>query len=246
MFNRVTLQTPESVELEFKLAGIGSRALALLVDYLIQGAVLTVLLIGWAFTIAGLPERPAQFVTALGSLGLFALYVGYFVCFETLWQGQTPGKRFARIRVVREDGRPVGLAQTTLRALLRPIDDLLYIGVLIVIFGRREKRLGDLAAGTLVIQEERTVDALQISERAAALAARIAREATVSALSPDDFAVVREFLSRRNTLDARARARLAAELTSQVQARIGLGQLPNNADVEAVLEAVYLAYQQST
>jgi len=245
MFNRVTLQTPESVELEFKLAGIGSRALALLVDYLIQGAVLIVLLIGWAFTIAGLPERPAQFVTALGSLGLFALYVGYFVCFETLWQGQTPGKRFVRIRVVREDGRPVGLAQTTLRALLRPIDDFLYIGVLVILLGRREKRLGDMAAGTLVIQEERTADTLELSQEAAALAARIAGETAVSSLSADDFAVVREFLIRRSTLESRARARLAAELVTQLQQRIGLAQIPNTGGYETVIEAVYLAYQKT-
>ena len=79
--------------------------------------------------------------------------MGYFVLCETLWQGETPGKRFVKIRVIQDNGRPITLQQATLRALFRPVDDLFFLGLLFVILGKREKRIGDWLAGTLIIQE---------------------------------------------------------------------------------------------
>lgn len=177
-FNRITFQTPESVELEFTLAGIGNRALALLIDYTVLGVTLLFFVLIWIVLSTQLLNFVEEFFTKLPNLDIwllaifviiaFAIYISYFVFFETLWFGQTPGKRFAKIRVVRDDGRPIGLQQATLRALLRPFDESLFIGAFLIMLGRREKRLGDLVAGTIVIQAQTpTISAtLTISEQA--------------------------------------------------------------------------------
>ena len=105
-------------------------------------------------TLPWFDEGQSQWVIAIMAMILYGLYVGYFVGFETLWQGQTPGKRRAKIRVIRDNAQPVGLFQSTLRALLRPVDDILFVGFLFILLGKREKRLGDWLASTLVVQTE--------------------------------------------------------------------------------------------
>ncbi len=248
LFNRVTLQTPESVELEFRLAGAGSRALALVIDYLIWGALLFLLALAWFFTAAVLPEAVQQFYAAVSLFVLFATYVGYFVFFETLWRGQTPGKRLTKIRVVREDGRPIGLQQALLRALLRPIDDLFYLGLLFILFSKQEKRLGDMAAGTLVI-EEGSADAktqIELSNNAQALATELIETGNIVKLSPDDFATIREFLKRRKKLSPSARLSLGDKLAGQAENLLDMQETPLNVVPESFLEAIYLAYQQQS
>ncbi|MFM1842546.1 MAG: hypothetical protein RLZZ490_1282, partial [Cyanobacteriota bacterium] len=152
LFNRYQVETPESVALEFTLAGIGNRLYALLIDYLCLGVILLFLLIFWGLLAYNLAqfwtrvENGQLWLMAVQLFLIFSVYVGYFVMFETLWQGQTPGKRWAKIRVIRSDGRPVGLTQATLRALLRPVDDWLYVGAFMIIFDRQERRIGDWLA----------------------------------------------------------------------------------------------------
>ncbi|MFM7441399.1 MAG: RDD family protein, partial [Snowella sp.] len=153
-FNKVALQTPESVELDFTLAGIGNRSYALVIDDIILGLILVFFLLIWAFFAYFLyqvihidywipSDTVGLWLLAIQLLIIFSIYVGYFTFFETLWQGQTPGKRIVKIRVIREDGRPVRLPQATLRALLRPLDDVFFLGMFLIIFNKSEKRLGD-------------------------------------------------------------------------------------------------------
>ncbi len=195
-FNQVSLQTPESVELDFTLAGIGNRAYALLIDYIVWGLTLSIFSLAW-FGLAGLLSESLsnflggfdQFELWLFSLWLlifFFIYVGYFVFFETLWQGQTPGKRVIKIRVIRDDGRPVGLQQAILRTLLRPVDDLFFIGTFFILLGKQEKRIGDLVAGTLVIQDHGLIIPANfpISDTAYQLVTQLKIEADFSRLSP--------------------------------------------------------------
>ena len=145
LFNKIKFRTPESVELEFTLAGIGNRAWALLIDYLVLAVIMTVFVVAWVTVSVQLADlwagifgkQVSLWLVAIALIFGFAIYTGYFVFFETLWQGQTPGKRFAKIRVVRDDGRPVGLQQATLRALLRAIDEFFYLGSLFIIFSDR-------------------------------------------------------------------------------------------------------------
>ncbi|MFN6565148.1 MAG: RDD family protein [Nostoc sp. ChiSLP01] len=254
-FNRISFQTPESVELEFTLAGIGNRALALLIDYTVLGISLALFVLVWTFFSTQLYNFLEDLVTNPWNIGLwllaifffiaFAIYIGYFVFFETLWFGQTPGKRIAKIRVVRDDGRLIGLQQATLRALLRPFDETFFIGAFLIMLGNREKRLGDLAAGTIVIQAQpNAASTFTISEQAKILHDQLLQTANLSQLLPDDFAVIREYLQRRGAMSLKARASLSLNLAEQVKSIINLEKLPENLTPDVFLEAIYLVYQQ--
>jgi uncharacterized RDD family membrane protein YckC len=256
-FNRVTLQTPESVELEFILAGIGSRALAVSIDY----PLLLLLLALWITLLAQLLEPLAQilepmgisrgdmlnWMLAIGLLTCFALFNGYFALFETFWQGQTPGKRLVKIRVIRDDGRPVRLGQASLRALLTPIDNFLFLGFFMILLGKREKRVGDWVAGTVVIQEQQAdvgSSAFPLSGQAQNVADALMKAADFTDFLPDDFGVVREYLRRRSGLEPRAKQATCLNLARQARGLLKLEQLPFEMTADEFLEGLYLAYQQ--
>jgi uncharacterized RDD family membrane protein YckC len=258
LFNRIKHQTPESVELEFNLAGIGSRAWALIIDYHILGLSLTLLFLAFSYSYYQLSEFFIQrfgnanklglWLFAIGFLITFFIYTGYFVFFETLWQGQTPGKRIAKIRVIRDDGRPVGLQHAILRSLLRPVDDLMFIGALLIMFTNKEKRLGDFVSGTFVIQQESNTIKKQnliLSSLAENLADKLLQISDFSQMLPDDFAVIREYLQRRVAMTPKAKTRLSQGLSQQIKAILNLQVLPDNVTPEVFLEAVYLAYQKA-
>ena len=257
-FNKFKLQTPESVELEFTLAGIGSRAYALVIDFIILGLILILLLLIGAIVGFMISDILKNFGISEGKIGLwifaiqiliiFVTYVGYFVFFETVWQGQTPGKRYVKIRVIQDNGRTLKLQQATLRALLRPIDDILFIGVLLIVFSKQEKRVGDWVAGTLVIQEEKSTATahFSLSEEAYILANELQLEADISRLLPEDFAVIRKYLQRREQMFLQAKNELSRKLAYQIQNIIALEEIPEEITANLFLEAVYLAYQQQS
>ncbi|MEM7592005.1 MAG: RDD family protein [Cyanobacteria bacterium P01_A01_bin.83] len=254
-FNQINLQTPESVELEFTLAGIGNRSFALLIDYIILGLIILLVWMISAFVAFGLVSDwfnngtlniLAQWIWAIQSLTTFAIYVGYFVILETLWQGQTPGKRWTKIKVIRDNGQPERLPQAILRALLRPVDDILFVGVFLIIFSRQEKRLGDMVAGTIVVQEEQgaQLSKINISEVAETLAVQLRIEAEVVNLQPEHFATIREFLTRRQNMMLEYQHQLSRKLAQQVKEIILLDDVPEGYSNSQFLEAIYLAYQQ--
>lgn len=253
-FNRITLQTPESVELEFTLAGIGNRALALLIDYIALGFTLIVFWVAWGiFTVViidafGNARNLGLWLFAIALFLNFCIYMGYFVFFEVFWQGQTPGKRYTKIRVIRDDGRRIGIQQATLRSLLRPVDDIMFIGAFLIMLTTKEKRLGDIAAATVVVQEEYLVAATNfpISERTQEVAKELPQIANLSLLLPDDFATVREYLQRRQGMAAKAKNELSLHLARQIRDIIDLKDLPEGLTPDVFLEAVYIAYQQQT
>ncbi|WNZ44305.1 RDD family protein [Leptolyngbya boryana CZ1] len=252
LFNHIKVRTPESVELEFTLAGIGNRTIALIVDYLIWGALLIGVLMVWLILSVQIQQyfpntrNIEMWLTAISILLSFAIYTGYFVLFETLWQGQTLGKRYTKIRVIRDDGQPVGATQAILRALVRPIDDIAFIGMLLIILTKREKRLGDWIAGTLVVQEQRPISSanFRLSPEADSLANQLVATQNVAVLLPDDFAVIREYLQRRSMLDNRAKNDLSLKLARQVRDLLEMKELPFEMTADLFLEAVYLAYQR--
>lgn len=253
--NQINLQTPESVELEFTLAGIGNRSLALIIDYVICGlTILSIWIIGSFLyfqllsnlTIDGLSDRLAQWLGAILLITSFGLYVGYFVIWETLWHGQTPGKKWTKIKVIRDNGKPERLPQAILRALLRPVDDLVFIGVFLIIFLPQEKRLGDLVAGTIVVQEESgKLAEVDISPEAENLAVQLQIEAEIANLEPEDFATIRDFLQRRKNIMLQYQHQLSRKLAQQVKEIVLLDDIPEGYSNSQFLEATYLAYQQS-
>jgi len=256
LFKQIKLLTPESVELELTLAGIGSRALALTIDYcllLLAEALLWTLLGLFSQQLLDYLERLQVnysglplWVLSIALLASLALYAGYFVIFETLWQGQSPGKRLAQIRVIRDNGQPVRLAQATLRALLRPLDDFLFAGMFLICLSRQEKRLGDWVAGTLVVRENRP-QARQpetLSDSARTLAVDLPNLTDLNQLQPDDFAVIGEYLQRRHAMSTAARRELSLKLAREIRAIVKLAEIPAGLTSDQFLEAVYLAYQQ--
>jgi len=255
IFNRVKLDTPESVELEFILAGIGSRASALITDYLILGLSLLIVVLVWTVISALLLNNLGvmifgstfgYWIVGIAFFCMFATYAGYFVFFETFWQGQTPGKRMHKIRVVSDNGQPIGLKAAALRALLRPVDEFFFLGTYFILLSKQEKRLGDLAAGTIVVQDGSQIKSpnLNVSEQAKLFNLELGEFADLSRLLPDDFVIIREYLLRRKNLSPKARAKVSLNLAQQVQKIIYLEVLPANISADVFLESVYLAYQE--
>ncbi|ASC73626.1 hypothetical protein XM38_045970 [Halomicronema hongdechloris C2206] len=256
LLKSVTITTPESVELEFVLAGIGNRAIALLVDYLLLAIFLLLLQLIYLVLIDQLALMGVFLGTETETLELwliaiflvvsFALYVGYFVGFETLWYGRSPGKRLVNIRVIRDDAQPARLFQATLRSLLRPVDDVLFLGYFLIMFGAREKRLGDWLAGTLVVQTDlpTTPPGIPFTDKLRSIAAALMQQGDLARLDPDDFALLREFLQRRQGLVTSARNQLSMELARSLRQRICLETLPQEMTAETFLEALYWAYQR--
>ncbi len=251
-FNFVTVQTPESVGLEFTLAGIGNRALALAIDYCCWGLLITLVNFSWflvttdLYLVKGLgdPKALQPWIIGVVIAVNFAIYVGYFVFFETLWQGQTPGKRLMHLRVIRDDGRRVGVTQATLRSLLRPVDDaLFFIGAWLIILHPREKRLGDWVAGTLVIQEEtgRPRGRLRFSPQSSAVSSQLRTIGQWQNFQPEEFLTLQEYLYRRSQLTPEAHSRVSLQLARQVRERLEVPPSPSDPDL--FLEGVYLAYQ---
>ena len=253
-FNQINLQTPESVELEFTLAGIGNRSFALLIDYIIVWlSIILIWVLGFFlifqlvpnFFETGLSGKLSQWIFAIQSMTAFALSTGYFVVLETVWQGQTVGKKWTKIRVVRDNGKPTRLPQAILRGLLRPIDVFTTVGAFFIIFSQQEKRLGDMLAGTIVVQEEESrLAKIAISPEAEDLAAQLKADAEINNLLPDDFATIRDFLQRRKSIMLEYQHQLSRKLAGQVMEIILLDSVPEGYSNSQLLEATYIAYQQ--
>lgn len=246
---KVKLLTPENVELEFNLAGIGNRALALLIDYGILFLVLLCLYFVWFSVNRQLEESNAsneltKWFNALMFILFFVIYTGYFVYFETVWNGQTPGKRFTKIRVIKADGRPLGLQQASLRALLRPFDDFFSLGVLFIIFHKTEKRIGDIVAQTIVIQEPRRplTIAIDISNNGHNAKKEWTSLGVNDRLTIQDFAVVKDYLQRRHNFSAKARSEVSDRLLRQLQDKLDIREIPLGFTADEHLEAIYLSY----
>jgi len=156
--DELIIATPERVAFEYEIAGIGSRFLAQLVDGLILTAIGVVILI--AAIAIGVIFNSGQVALLFGLILGFILFAGYFLISEAVLSGQTLGKRVARLRVVGDQGQPITLGQSTTRNLIRIVDFLpvLYgVGIITLFINGRGKRLGDFAAGTLVVRDRQAV-----------------------------------------------------------------------------------------
>lgn len=217
--DNLIIDTPEQTSLEFPLAGIGSRFLAMVVDTAIQTAaglliflVFITMLPGFRlFGIAG-----AQWIIAFFIIAGFLLYSAYFAFFEIVWNGQTPGKRYAQLRVMKDDGRPISAYDAVARNLLRIVDSLpgFYgIGVLSVVFSKQSKRLGDFVAGTVVVHETalegvRPFAETKIDESLPAFDA--------SSITVDEMRLIETFVERRDSLDPGLRGNMALQIADKI------------------------------
>ena len=241
--DRISIPTPEGVEIEMVLAGLGSRLAAAAIDFIIiNGIILSLWLVG---IVIATPADLAGGVLAAGLISVtFLVLFGYDTAFETLYSGRTPGKRLLGIRVVRTGGEPVGFLAAAVRNLLRLVDvGLLPVGVLCILFTARNQRVGDLAAGTLVVREVRpgVVVPSMPGPWAGGGWAGADRYAgwDVSGVTAAEVATVRRFLERRHSLDPAARHQLGEELAARLRPRVP--GVPPGAGAEEFLEGLSAA-----
>ena len=238
---KLIIETPEQTSIEFPLAGIGSRFLAVLIDSLFQFAgVLALVLILVGLSAGGAApdlDRPSNarvWAVAIMILIYFLIMYGYFMLFEAIWNGQTPGKRITHLRVIKDSGQPITAVDSVGRNLIRIIDSLPFaygIGVLCAWISPQSKRLGDYVAGTVVVHEK----PIKIASPQWDVATQVAtHQYGAGRLTPEEFALVETFLSRREALDPSIRYDTAAGILRRIEAKLTLP--PEKPTAEKILE----------
>ncbi len=149
--------SPENIEIEYSRAGLGSRAAAVMIDYLIQWTVQLILLFGAFFFVfkANKINLEENFGWAIGIflLVIWGINYLYFIIFEAIMNGATPGKRVLKLRTIRNNGMPITLKHSLVRNLFRVIIDNYFVGVIMMFFRKDKKRLGDIVSSTVVVGE---------------------------------------------------------------------------------------------
>jgi uncharacterized RDD family membrane protein YckC len=226
--DKLTIETPEQTVLEFEIAGIGSRFLALAFDTLIQiliGLGILVIMVIVGVALPGFAKTGIWFL-ALIVLSYFLLYFGYFTIFEVIWNGQTPGKKKEGLRVIKDSGRPITPSEAVGRNLLRIVDQLpafYAVGIGSVLLSRQNKRLGDFVAGTIVVHEKSLVDAKPVWQSPqAGQAAPVNTTYGSERLTPEEFALVEAFLNRRSSLPGDVRFTMADQIAKQIRPKLSL------------------------
>ncbi len=218
----VSVRTPESISFAFELAGLGSRFLAVVLDLLIQIAVLAALFLGLAYASVRLPHIKLQEGTLAQSIGIafvvaivFLIFFGYFILFEAYWDGRTPGKKLLGIRVVRDGGYPLDAGSAVIRNIVRVAEAaaaFYAISAISTLLSPENKRLGDYAAGTIVVRESPSV-------RPADLAASPVA-AGFSMLTDAERSLIARFVARRKAMTPVHRTRMAREIAGMVRPRL--------------------------
>ena len=243
---KLTIDTPEQITLEYEIAGPGSRFMALFVDLMIQTVAGIVLMI--AVLIAGV-TLSSLFVAGTWTIALLVVFIfllqwGYFAAFEIFWKGQTPGKRQTGIRVINETGREASVYEAIARNLLRAVDSLpgVYaVGAIVMFISPQHKRIGDYVAGTIVIHDRKPEDdAIFFNTTSQEVEDGI----DYSSLKPSDLQVIETFLQRRLDLEQEVRLRTSTRLARHFRQKCGIS-MELHPDNENLLEILVRGYRRS-
>ena len=253
--DQLSIETPELVAIQMPIAGIGSRFIALLVDYLIW--IPGILIVGKVFayfmpSFSAFNKLSEQWAVAIYVFLIVLFNWGYFTLFEAFWNGRTPGKRVARIRVIQRSGRAIGLFESMARNFIRYVDQIPFfyaVGAIAIFVTRDHQRLGDLAAGTLVVRDR--IEEVPVSiESTRTFTANIFAPAVptpephtgfslpdhgIAKLSAADLQVLESFFARRLDMPLATREALAQRIASAIQAKSGL-EPPPGVSTETFLE----------
>ncbi len=227
MDRTLEVRTPESIAFHYELAGLGSRFLALMIDQAIQIVTLVaifggILLAGSRAIARGAPpvadKLAMSIAVAILIVIVFMVLFGYFIVFEAVWNGQTPGKKLLGLRVVRDGGYPIDFGASLIRNLIR-IGEWIFgyyiIAAISALISPENKRVGDLAAGTIVVRDERL-----------AAPSSFAREreqpqyVATAYLNGEERALIERFIERRDALSEDRRAEIAASIAARVRNRV--------------------------
>ncbi len=272
--DQLNIETPEQVDLRFPIAGVGSRMLAVFLDMLIQLAVY--LLLGLAayvtssfdtidHTMSNATNTMQKWLVAGFVLLNFIVLVSYYIVLEAYWNGQTPGKRIMKLRVLKDSGRSITFFESLTRNLLRFVDYLpsfYVVGLISMLCNHQNKRLGDFAAGTIVVHERgQEQPFLAHNSRSFTASLQVtggqnndlglmpkAREAwaasgdavpadVVARLTPQDLHLIETFFSRALDLSVETRATLGARVAHTLCAKMQF-PLPEGMPPERMLELI--------
>jgi uncharacterized RDD family membrane protein YckC len=213
--DRIRIATPEGVDLELVLGGVGSRFTSAMVDFLIQTSALVVCALVFELGIGGGTGL------ALVAIASFLVLFVYDVAFEVWNGGRTPGKKLNGLRVVVADGRPITFVRSAARNLLRIIDVyVFFVGAFVIIFTKDNQRLGDLVADTVVVRELAAPSAFTRMDIVPAPAPVEMPAWDVSAVTADELAAVRSFLMRREEITLEARTQISTMLAEKLRPKV--------------------------
>ena len=235
---RIEIITPENIAFQYRVAGPFRRLPAYLMDALIRAVIIFLggLVFSFTFGFSGLPGLGLGMVLILW----FVLSWFYGGLFETFWNGQTPGKRMMRIRVVSVDGQPINGIQAVLRNFLREVDAqpfyFFQVGLLAAMMNNRFQRLGDMAAGTMVVVEEghwlRGLTQMNDPE-----VAQLAAQIPVNYLAKRSLArALSAYVERRSSFPWGRRMEIARHLAEALREQFNL---PSNTNLDLLLCALY-------
>jgi uncharacterized RDD family membrane protein YckC len=270
--DQLNIETPEQVDLRLPIAGIGSRFIAILGDSVIQVVAEVVLILIFVIFVSAaqrehimeMSDTAAKWFLAALFLFHFLLYWGYFALFEAFWNGQTPGKRLVKIRVIKDSGRQITLFEALARNLIRVIDvfppNLYLVGLITMLCNRQQKRLGDFVAGTIVVHE-RTTDQPLLGHSSRGITAAIYQQPqpefvqrpgayqppadAIARLRPEDLNVIESFLARSLDFDMSTRSVMAQRIATSMFAKMNL-PLPPEQNPERALEAISYAMRSNS
>jgi uncharacterized RDD family membrane protein YckC len=228
MDRTLAVRTPESIAFSYELAGIGSRFLAVALDMLCQFAVLFAIFWGLILIATHAPHTPPpprsddrlseSIGVAIVVAVVFLIFFGYFIAFEAFWHGQTPGKKLVGLRVVRDGGYPIDLGASAIRNIIRIGEfaaGFYAVSAVAALCSRENKRLGDMAAGTIVVRDARAATLAAVRENAGTENAP--RPVLLTKAEHD---VIDRFASRRAALEPHVRAAIAARIAGQIRPRV--------------------------
>ena len=240
MKEHLSIETPEQIKINYSIAGIGSRFYATLIDI----AVMTpIAFIGAYVTIravTGLGEILGNWLAAIAGVATFAFLWGYYMIFEIATNGQSPGKRALGLRVIKAHGYPISFSDSAIRNLVRIVDFLPFfygIGLFAMLSNKNWQRLGDLAAGTLVVKEDTKVSPNPVRTPTIRKSTFVYADwIQLEQLTDAELVSIREYLSRRGTLPRLRRSQLVRAIGAPIARKMGGS---NPIDYEVFLEELY-------
>jgi uncharacterized RDD family membrane protein YckC len=253
--DHIDIKTPEFVSIQLQLAGLGSRATAFIIDQLLLMVVSSLTLIVAFITMNEMPSIPLFLVgnslpLAITIVALFIINWGYFFVFEFFSGGRTIGKKIIGIRVIQENGHSITLLSSFIRNLIRIIDSLptaYFLGIVMIFFHSKHKRLGDIVAGTLVVHERKakrkqklTAIEKEMNNRGLSKDDLIIDEWTLKSLGPKEWKLVSTYVSRFFQLSKAERNHRTEQIADILLPKIGLSVEGNETDLENTLLVLYL------
>lgn len=252
----VDIKTPEYVSIQFKLAGLGSRSGAFIIDQLILTVANIIILVALYFIMEARIDMmfytgSIYFPLAILIIIIFLLNWGYFLVLEFAYGGKTIGKKIMGIRVIQENGHSITLLSSFIRNLLRIIDQLpanYLLGMLMVFFNQKHKRLGDLMAGTIVVHERKAkrknkltgIDR-EIEKRGLTKDKLILEDWQLKSITAKDWNLVKTYANRFLQLQVSEREQYAREIAAILFPKVGVesGEMAVD-EIENTLLILYL------